>query len=152
MLTSSEKKDWILRMIAEIRRMVDAMMGKDAGGGTPEELLARAHDALGRLLGPMAGIVPRMDSATAAQMVGDPDVVAAWAELAAAEAEVHRQSGDAAAAHAASVRALELAIEAHLRSPADRPDVLALIDRLRPSVDAAHLSPRHADALASLSR
>jgi hypothetical protein len=29
----------------------------------------------------MAGIAPRMDSATAGQMVGDPDVLFAWAEL-----------------------------------------------------------------------
>jgi hypothetical protein len=149
-LTSSEKKDYILRMIEEIRQMLAAMMGRVRDGGDPSELLARARESVGRLLGPLAGVAPRMDSVTAAQMVGEPDVLYAWAEVTAAEADVHRSQGDAPTANAAARRALELALEAHLRTTSDRADLLALIARLRPHVDAAALVARHRDALASL--
>src|ERR1044071_8530041 len=108
MLTSNERKDYIFRMIAQVRRLVEALMGKVRENALAEELLAQARESIALLLGPMGGIAPRMDSVTAAQMVGDADVVAAWAEVIAAEAEVHRSSGDAAAADTSARRALEL--------------------------------------------
>jgi len=147
MLTSSEKKDYILRLIEQMRRLVEALLGKVRDGDDAERDLAGARETLGLLLGPLAGIVPRMDSVTAGQMVSDPDVLHAWAELTAAEAEVAAARGDATSAGASRRRALELALEAHLRTPTDRPDLLALVARLRPSVDARTLVPRHADAL-----
>ena len=150
MLTSSEKKDYILRLIAQIRQMVDAMLGKVREGQVPEELLARARESIATLLGPLAGVAPRMDSETAAQMVADPDVIAAWAMVTGAEADAHRARGEAAAASTCARRALELAVESQLRAPADDPDVIALIHRLAASVDAGSLAPRHRDALAAL--
>src|SRR3954469_9139852 len=69
MLTSNERKDYILRMIAELRRMVEAILGKLRDGENADELLARARESTARLLGPMGGVAPRMDSVTAAQMV-----------------------------------------------------------------------------------
>ncbi|HEX6749569.1 MAG TPA: hypothetical protein VF092_19900 [Longimicrobium sp.] len=149
-LTSRDRKDYILRMIEQIRRLVEEMMGKVKEGGAPGELLARAQQGVGELLGPLAGIAPRMDSVTAGQMVGDPDVLGAWAEVTAAEAEAYRAAGDAATAASCARRALELVLEAHLRTPADRADLVALIARLRPQVDAAALAPRHGDALADV--
>jgi hypothetical protein len=149
-LTSSEKKDYILRLIEQIRQMMDAMLGKVREGNVPDELLARARESIALLLGPLAGVAPRMDSATAGQMVGDPDVLAAWAEVTAAESAAHRQRGDEPSARATARRALELALEAHLRTNADVAGLLALIARLRPEVDAATLAPRHAQALAAL--
>ena len=150
MLTSNERKDYILRMIAQVRQLVEALMGKVRENQLADELLAQARESIGLLLGPMAGVAPRMDSVTAAQMVGDADVVAAWAEVIAAEAEVQRSSGDGAAADASARRALELAVEAHLRSSSDIPELLGLIARLRMQVDPASLLPRHAGALAEL--
>jgi hypothetical protein len=47
-------------------------------------------------------------------------------------------------------RALELALEAHLRFPRPRAEVVALVERLRPSVSEAALGSRHRDALAAL--
>lgn len=151
MLTSNQRKDYILRMIAQVRQLVEALMGKVRDKEGADELLAQARESIDLLLGPMAGIAPRMDSVTAAQMVGDPDVVAAWAEVTAAEGEVQRAAGDATAAAASARRALELAVEAHLRTTTDIPELLALIARLRPQVDAASLLPRHRDALDELS-
>ena len=149
-LTSSERKDYILRMIEQVRRLVEALLGKVRDPVEAPRLLAEAHGTLSALLGPLAGIAPRMDSATAGQMVGDPHVLGAWAELTAAEAELAQAQGDEPAASAARRRALELALEAHLRTPADRADLLALIARLRPLVDEPSLSSRHTEALAGL--
>jgi hypothetical protein len=150
MLTSSEKRDYILRMIAELRQMLQAVLGKLRDGEPPEGPLSGARATIAGLLGPLAGVAPRMDSVTAGQMVGDADVLGAWAELSAAEARVCAAGGDAGAADGFIRRALELALEAHLRTPADRPELLSLISELRETVDAASLSPRHADALATL--
>lgn len=149
MLTSREKKDYILRMIAEIARMIAALIGKKK-----ENDLAGALDvsraAVGMLLGPLADLAPRLDSVTAAHMVSEPEIIAAWAEVVAEEADVHRLMGNGAAAAAGEKRALELALEAHLRTSENRADLLALIARLRPTVDAAALDPRHAEALSAL--
>jgi len=150
MLTSNERKDYILRMIAELRRLVEALLGKVRERESTEEMLARAREAIGKLLGPVGGVATRMDSVTAAQMVNDADVLAVWAEVTAAEGETQRARGDEAAANATARRALELAVEAHLRSPHDLPELLALVERLRPQVNAAALFPRHAAALAEI--
>ena len=149
-LTSSDKKDYILRLIEQMRRLVEALLGKLRDGDDAQHDVVEARSLLAQLLGPMAGLAPRMDSETAGQMVGDPDVLLAWAELTAAEAELAGARGDEAAAGATRRRALELALEAHLRAPADRADLLALIARLRPSVDAKALAARHAEALGAL--
>jgi len=150
MLTSNERKDYILRMIAELRRMVEELLGKMRDGESGDELLARARVSIGELLGPMGSVAPRMDSVTAGQMVGDADVLAAWAEVTAAEAQVRRAAGDDPGAGALARRALELALEAHLRTNHDIPELVALIARLRPEVAAASLLPRHAEALAAV--
>jgi hypothetical protein len=131
MLTSSQKQDYILRMIAQIRRLVEAMMGKVGRGEDAAELLAQARESLNGLLGPMADVAQRLDSASAAQMVNDPDILSAWAQVTAAEAEVHRAAGDAATADALARRALELGIEARQRALKPEPELEALIDRLR---------------------
>ncbi|MBW3569995.1 MAG: hypothetical protein KY467_02705 [Gemmatimonadetes bacterium] len=140
MLTSSEKRDSILRMIAQLRQMAEGLSGKLRGGEDPTELLADPRASLDALLGPIAGVVQRLDSASAAQMVNDPDVLAAWAEVTAAEADAHRAAGDSAAAAALARRALELAVEAHRRSSSDIPELPPLIARLRTQVDA-HAPP-----------
>ena len=149
MLTSRDKKDYILRMIQEIARMIAALVGLKREGRY-DEALAEARTATGKLLGPLGDLAPRLDSVTAAHMVADPDVLAAWAELVAEEADVHRLMGNDPAFRAGSRRALELALEAHLRTPKDRPELLALIARLRPDVDEPALDARHREALAEL--
>lgn len=152
MLTSSEKKDYILRLLEQMRRLVEALLEKVREGVEVQGDLAQARGLLAQLLGPLAGIAPRMDSATAGQMVGDPHALFAWAELTAAEAELARAHGDEAGAAATNRRALELALEAHLRTNADHDELLGLIARLRPRVDAAALAPRHADALLEVAK
>ena len=150
MLRTSNRKDYLLRMIEELQKLVNALLGRLREGGDPSALLAEARTGIGELLGPLAGIAPRMDSVTAGQMVGDADVLEIWARVTAAEGELAASQGDAASAAAANRRALELALEAHLRTAADRPELLAFIAGLRQSPDSAPLHPRHAEALAAL--
>lgn len=149
MPVSSTEKDYILRMIQQVMQMVARLMGRKKDGDL-QGALDEARAATGQLLGPMADVAPRVDSVTAGHMVGDPDVLAAWARVVAEEADVHRLMGDAAGAAARERRALELALEAFLRFVKPTPEVLALIGELRPLVDASALDPRHRDALASL--
>ncbi|HEX2208967.1 MAG TPA: hypothetical protein VHG93_14915 [Longimicrobium sp.] len=134
MLTSSEKRDHILRMIAQIRQMVDALTGRVRNGEDTAELLAQARESLAGLLGPMADVVQRLDSASAAQMVNDPGILFAWTQVTAAESDAHRAAGDAASADALARRALELAQEAHQRALKDDPELQTLIDRLRAQI------------------
>lgn len=149
MLTSRERKDYILRLVRQVAQTMAAMLLRKQAGdlaGALEECRAAA----GELLGPLGDLAPRLDSETAAHMVADPDVLAAWAGVVAEEADVHRLRGDEPAARAGEKRALELALEAHLRTNTDHPELLALLARLRPAVDPSTLSPRHRDALATL--
>lgn len=136
MLTSSEKRDYILRMIAQVRRLAEAVIGKVRGGEDAAEALAQARASVRELLGPMADVAQRLDSASAAQMVNDPDILSAWAHVTAAESEAHRAAGDAAAADALARRALELALEARQRALKDGPELRELIDQLRARVNA----------------
>lgn len=149
MLTSRERKDYILRMIQEIARMMAALVGRKTEGDFAGAL-AQARVATGTLLGPLAELAPRLDSVTAAHVVSEPEVIAAWAQVAAEEADVHRLMGNAELAAAGERRALELALEAYLRTADERPDLLDLIARLRGVVDAAALDVRYQDALADL--
>lgn len=130
MLTSSEKRDYILRMIAQLRQLAEALVGKVRSGEDSAELQAQARESLAGLLGPMGDVAQRLDSASAAQMVNDPDILSAWAHVLAAEAEAHRAAGDAASAGALARRALELALEARQRALREMPELVALIDQL----------------------
>ncbi|HEX8694233.1 MAG TPA: hypothetical protein VF746_17565 [Longimicrobium sp.] len=151
MLTSRERKDYILRLIRQVAQMMAAMLLRKQSGDLAGAL-GECRAAVGELLGPLGDLAPRLDSETAAHMVADADVLAAWAGVVAEEADVHRLRGDGPAAAAGEKRALELALEAHLRTSADRPELLALLARLRPAVDASTLAPRHREALAGLPR
>lgn len=136
MLTSSEKRDYILRMIAQLRQMVDAVMGKVRDGEDTAELLARARESLAGVLGPMGQVAQRLDSASAAQMVNDPEILSIWAQVTFAEAEARRAAGDAPTADALLHRALELALESRQRALKPDPELAALIDRLQSRLNA----------------
>lgn len=149
MPVTSRDKDYILRMIQQIAMMVGRLITRKKEGDLAGAL-QETHGAVGTLLGPMAEAAQRVDSATAAHMVGDPDVIAAWAGVVAEEADVWRLMGDAATADALERRALELALEAHARFDRPPPALLQRIASLRAMVDAATLAPPHRDALAAI--
>ncbi len=145
----SSRDDYLLRMIQDLARALARVLlrkrERDFGGA-----LRETRDAIGELLGARAELAQRLDSETAAHLVGEPEVVAGWARLVAEEAGIWRELDRPDDAAALDRRALELALEAHLRFARPRAEVVAFIERLRPAVDEASLAPRHRDALAEL--
>ena len=111
----SSREDFLLRIIRQMGAVLARMLGQK-NGGQVQEALQTLDDAEGELLGPMADVVPRVDSATAAHMLSEPQRIAAWARLLHERADLLRLAGDEAGAALASARATELAAEAMARA------------------------------------
>ncbi|HST61418.1 MAG TPA: hypothetical protein VLK84_22120 [Longimicrobium sp.] len=111
----SAREDYLLRMIQQMGAVLARMLGLK-NGGQVQEALQTLDDAEGELLGPMAQVVPRLDSATAAHVLGEPQRIAAWARLLHERADLLRMAGDDAGARLAAQRAVELAAEAQARA------------------------------------
>jgi hypothetical protein len=111
----SSRDDYLLRIIQQMGAVLARMLGLK-NGGQVHEALQTLDDAEGELLGPMAEVVPRVDSATAAHMLGEPQRIAAWARLLHERAALLRLAGDEAGAALAAQRAAELAAEAQARA------------------------------------
>jgi hypothetical protein len=125
----SSKRDYILRLIEELQQALATIL-RHRQEGDGKAALRNADDAIATLLGPLAEVATRLDSASAAQVVGDADRTAAWARLLAAKAAVQRERGDTAAA-ATGARALALALEAEARGSSAALEIEELIAELR---------------------
>jgi hypothetical protein len=110
----SSQEDYLLRMMRQMGAVLARMLGLKNGGQLHEATQA-LDDAEGELLGPLAQVVPRVDSATAAHIISNPQRIAAWARLLHERADLLRLAGDEAAAALAAARARELAAEAQAR-------------------------------------
>lgn len=128
-MSLTSRQDFILRMIEQIVQVLLRVIGL-AKAGDFDAALDQLRMGYGLLLGPFAEVVPRLDSASAAQIVQNPDQLLAYARLVHAEAGVRRQMGEPAAAAALERRALELALEAHARETSDPEGARELIDAL----------------------
>lgn len=124
----SIQSDYLLRLIEQTLRVLLRL----AKIGRVDDALREIDDATAALLGELADIVPRLDAATAAHVLGDPDRVAAWALLLARRAEAERLRGDAGAAVALERRAVELALEVRPRVRRLRAEADALLAALAP--------------------
>jgi len=111
----SSREDYLLRLIQRMGEVLARMLGQKNGGQVQEALLT-LDDAQGELLGPLAEVVPRVDAATAAHMLGDPHRIAAWARLLHERAGLLRLAGDPDGATAAGEGARELARAAEARA------------------------------------
>lgn len=111
----SSRDDWLLRELRMLGAVLARMLGLK-NGGQVHEALQTLDDAEGALLGPLAQVVPRLDSATAAHIVAEPRRIAAWARLLHERADLLRLAGDEPGAAAAARRARELAAEAWARA------------------------------------
>jgi len=148
-MSPSARDDYLMRMIAE---MVQALM-RVAGlkrEGKLDEALDALRDAYGELLGPAAELAPRLDPATAAQVVGNAERIRAWAQLLGEEAEVRRLRGEDSAADALRVRALELALEAHLRRAGEPARTHELVAALAAEVPEERLAGAYRPVLRDL--
>ena len=147
------RQDYMLRMIEQAFEVMRRIR-KRRQSGDLALALRDADGSLDDLLGPAAAIAVRLDSATAAQLIREPERVALWARITAEKADVLRELGDDPAARAAGRRALELALEAWLLEDEQRrltPDLRdALAEALalaRPWAARSELSERHRAAL-----
>jgi hypothetical protein len=108
------KDDFLLRQVALVIEAIARAMGKASPGdiaASKSELAAAAH----LLLGTRAGLLDRLDAATAAQLINDPEVIGAYAELARAGSEIAKLEGDAATAARLAQRAVVLRAQAENR-------------------------------------
>ena len=93
-------------------------------GGKAE--LATARDQVAEatlsLLGPLAALVPRLETASAAELLSDPDRIFGYAQLLDLDGAISEGMGEKDAALDSRRRALEFAQEAVSRSAEPRPD------------------------------
>ncbi|HEX6909656.1 MAG TPA: hypothetical protein VF142_04665 [Longimicrobium sp.] len=127
----SSRDDWLIRELQVLGAVIARMRGLK-GGGQLHEARQALDDAEGELLGPLAGVVPRLDSATAAHIVAEPRRIAAWARLLHERADLLRLAGDEAGAAALEQRAAELAAEGWARAEGFEAPVRELLGPLAP--------------------
>ena len=146
------QRDYILRLIEEAAAALRRVLRLTADG-EPAAAVREAQDAARALLGPMANALTAVDPATAAQLMGDPARLGAWAQLLAAEAAARRALDEGATADLVERRALAIALEAAARQPPDGgPEARSAVAMLRGRVDAALLPDRYQGLLAALDR
>jgi hypothetical protein len=115
------KRDVVLRWIEEFGRLIARLLRRGTAGDL-DLALEEIERATGDLLGGLAPLVPKLDAASAAQIIADPDRIFAWAQLVELGGLVAEARGDAGAGLAARARAVELAEEAIRRDRMPRPD------------------------------
>ena len=102
------RDDYLMRMITQAAAAMRRLREKLIGGGAADEVLRESGDAIGELLGPQRPLLERLDVASAAQIVGNPDTVRAWSSLLLLQADAEDALGHAAAAQRLRQRARAL--------------------------------------------
>ncbi len=113
------QRDLVLRWIEQLGRLVARLLGQ---GGKAELAVARDQvaEATINLLGPLATLVPRLESGSAAELLADPDRIFGYAQLLDLDAAISTGMGETAAAAESRRRAVEFARAAVARSPEPR--------------------------------
>lgn len=145
--------DYILRLIEQAMRALGESIRQALGlkrAGQYAAALGAIAVGISTLLGPLGDLADRLDSATAAQLVGNPVRIAAWAQLVAEEADIYRRMGRSEAGARRERRALELGLEAWLRDHAS--PVGELIRDLASRCESQALEDRYLTALADFLR
>ena len=108
------QRDLVLRWIEQLGRLVARLVGL---GGKAE--LASARDQVAEatinLLGPLSLLVPRLETASAAELLADPDRIFGYAQLLDLDGAISEAIGEHDAAAESRRRALEFAREAVAR-------------------------------------
>lgn len=115
------QRDVVLRWIEEFGRLIARLLRRGTAGDL-DLALEEIERATADLLGGLAPLVPQLDAASAAQLLGDADRIFAWAQLVELRGLVLEARGDAPAGAAARARALELGREACRRARIERPE------------------------------
>jgi hypothetical protein len=139
---SIAQRDYILRMIEQLGVFLARIAGARTAGdleGAEREVKA----ALGALFGPLADMLEKVDSASAAGLLGSPEKISAAAALYTERAAVRELSGNQAAARADRRRALELYLEAAILKPPDSDEARGILVDLLKGVDRERLPERY---------
>lgn len=109
------QRDLVLRWIEQLGRLVARLLGQ---GGKAELAVARDQvtEATLGLLGPLATLVPRLETGSAAELLVDPDRIFGYAQLLDLDGVISEALGDAAGGVESRRRALEFATAALARS------------------------------------
>lgn len=145
----SSQQDYLLRMLQQVAAAIARMLRRKNAGdfvGARQELNA----AISELLGPSAQLAPFMDSRTASGLVSDPRMLTSWALLLRQDAELVRLLSNESAARATEQRALELLLEARIRTPELNDEAREALRELIPRVDPHALASRYRDAIGAL--
>lgn len=111
-MSGSQREDSLLRQIRAVAAMLARIVGLRMTGQS-EEAKAELERSYTMLLGSQTELVRRVDSSTAAKLLGSPDRILAFAQLLNEEAA---QDGDETRAARLRVRAAELSAEAARRT------------------------------------
>lgn len=142
----STRDDFLLRVIRQMMEVIARAVGLKREGLFDQALL-ELDAASGDLLGPLATAVPLVDPATAAQMIGHPERILAYARLLGERGDVQRLRGREDHAALDEARALAFVLEAAERDPSLAPRAADVALGLLSHGAAAHLEPRHAAML-----
>jgi hypothetical protein len=115
------QRDLVLRWIEQLGRLVARLVG---AGGKAELASARdqVSEATINLLGPLALLVPRLETESAAELLADPDRIFGYAQLLDLDGAISEGLGEAEAAADSRRRAVDFARAALARSQEPRPD------------------------------
>ena len=115
------QRDLVLRWIEQLGRLVARLVG---AGGTAELAVARDQvaEATINLLGPLAPLVPRLETASAVELLSDPDRIFGYAQLLDLDAAISAGLKESTSEADSRRRALEFAMAAIARAPEPRPD------------------------------
>ena len=113
------QRDIVLGWIAQLGRLVARLLGRGSAGD-----LATARDqvdeAVVSLLGPLAQILPQLEADSAAELLGDPDRIFAYAQLLDLDAVIREAAGEREAATEGRARAVALAKAAATQAGGER--------------------------------
>jgi hypothetical protein len=92
------ERDYLMRMIALAAAAVARLREKLAAGAKPTEIIGEVRSAQSQLLGKDLAIYRALDGASAASLIGDKEMMRAWADLLELEADALRADGESAEA------------------------------------------------------
>ena len=115
------QRDVVLRWIEQLGRLIARLLGRGSAG---DFAIAREQvdEAVASLLGPLATIVPHLETESAADLIQAPERMFAYARLLDLDAAILHASGDAQAAEDRRSRAVALGRESVARSRDERPE------------------------------
>lgn len=145
---SIARRDYIMRLIEQFAQVLARIMGLRKEGKLDEaqDLVNETADGI---FGTLRAMIDKVDSSSAAGLLGSREKIAVYASLTAEDAEIAALRGDARKAQTRRRRALELYLEASRLGELDTHS-RANVELLRQWVDLERMDARYRELLARL--